>query len=560
MNTSLSLPFEKPAVRFAPLAAVLALALVLAGCDSSTAPGPDGSSTPEAQAAPQSTPGAPEAKAEKNLVAPASDGPDLIEGQYIVVYKDGAVRQLAQTSGLASTQAATQALTNTLAQQTGAVPQRHFSAALQGFSGELSKAAAATLADDPRVEFVEQDQRMHIVASQPNATWGLDRVDARSGLDSEYTYDATGAGVTAYIVDTGINTSHNDFGGRATAGFTAFNDDGQDGNGHGTHVAGTVGGSTYGVAKGVSLVGVKVLDDNGSGTTSGVIDGVDYVAQNASGAAVANMSLGGGASTALDNAVQNAVNQGVTFVVAAGNSNANACNSSPARVNDALTTGATTSSDRRASYSNYGSCVDLFAPGSNITSAWYTSDTATNTISGTSMASPHVAGAAALYLEDNGSASPATVFDAVTSSATSGAVSNVNGSPNLLLYSLFDGSSSTPPGNGGGGDDGSGDGAPCSSCAAYGGSLSSGGYEYQPDGNYYQSPSGTQRGYLRGPSSADFDLKLWKYGMFGWNTVASSTSASSSEDISYSGSSGYYVWRIESYSGSGSYDFYLNRP
>ena len=542
-----------------PLAALLALALIMTGCDSATAPDTGSTSPQQGQAVPQSTPDAPEAPPEKNVVRPGTDadGPDLIEGQYIVVYENQTLRQLARTSSV-SRAAATTTLTNTFAQRSGVAPERRFSAALQGFSGELSQQAVVDLRNDARVAYVEQDRRVHIVASQSNATWGLDRIDARSGLDQEYTHNATGQGVTAYIIDTGINTSHSDFEGRASIGFTAFGGGGQDNNGHGTHVAGTVGGQTYGVAKDVTLVGVKVLGGGGSGSISGVIDGVDYVANNASGPSVANMSLGGGASQALDDAVQNAINQGVTFAVAAGNDDANACNSSPARVDDALTAGATNSSDARAYYSNWGSCVDLFAPGSNITSAWYNSDTATNTISGTSMASPHIAGAAALYLENNSGASPSAVFSAVTDAATSGVVSGTNGSPNLLLYSLFDGS-----GGGGGGEEPPEEppsDQPCSDCTAYSGTLSSGGYEYQPDGNYYNSPAGTQRGYLRGPSSADFDLSLQKYGYFGWTTVASSTSPSSSEDISYNGSSGYYVWIIESYSGSGSYDFYLNRP
>ena len=236
------------------------------------------------------------------------------------------------------------------------------------------------------------------------ATWGLDRIDQRSlPLNNTYTYNATGAGVKAYIIDTGIRTTHTQFGGRAIDGFDAIDSalPAADCNGHGTHVAGTVGGTTYGVAKGVTLVAVRVLDCNGSGSTSGVIAGINWVTGNhAAGApAVANMSLGGGASSALDKAVRNSIADGVTYALAAGNDNTNACNQSPARTAEALTVGSTTSSDARSSFSNFGTCVDLFAPGSSITSAWNTNDTATNTISGTSMATPHVAGAAALYLQ-----------------------------------------------------------------------------------------------------------------------------------------------------------------
>nr|5WSL_A Chain A, keratinase [Meiothermus taiwanensis WR-220]5WSL_B Chain B, keratinase [Meiothermus taiwanensis WR-220]5WSL_C Chain C, keratinase [Meiothermus taiwanensis WR-220] len=279
-------------------------------------------------------------------------------------------------------------------------------------------------------------------ATQTGATWGLDRIDQRTlPLSGTFTYSNTGSGVNAYIIDTGIRVSHSEFGGRATAVFDAIGDgqNGNDCNGHGTHVAGTVGGTVYGVAKSVRLYAVRVLNCSGSGSNSGVIAGVDWVRQNARRPAVANMSLGGGASSALDTAVNNAINAGITFALAAGNSNRDACQFSPARVTAGITVGATTSTDARASYSNYGSCLDLFAPGSSITSAWISSDTSTNTISGTSMATPHVAGVAALYLQSNPSASPATVRNAIVGNATSGVVSNAGRrSPNLLLYSNYE--------------------------------------------------------------------------------------------------------------------------
>jgi subtilisin family serine protease len=313
--------------------------------------------------------------------------------------------------------------------------------ALKGYAGELPPGQAKKLADDPRVESVEPDELMSIDATQQNAPWGLDRIDQRPlPLDTTFSYASTGSGVTAYIIDTGIRRSHSDFGGRASSGRdTVDNDnDASDCNGHGTHVAGTVGGSTYGVAKGVSLIGVRVLGCNGSGFTSGVIAGVDWATQHhGSAPAVANMSLGGSPSAALDNAVRNSIADGISYAIAAGNSNKPACNYSPARVAEAMTIGATDQSDRKASFSNRGSCVDWFAPGVGITSAWWTSDTATNTISGTSMATPHTAGVAALYLQANPTASPATVAASLYDSTTKGIVTSARTANNHLLFTNY---------------------------------------------------------------------------------------------------------------------------
>jgi subtilisin family serine protease len=311
--------------------------------------------------------------------------------------------------------------------------------ALNGFAIEMTEAQAEALSQDFRVEYVEEDGVVTADATQSNPPWGLDRIDQRNRpLSGTYTFNWTGSGVRAYVIDTGIRTSHTQFGGRASNVFDALGGSGADCNGHGTHVAGTIGGSTYGVAKSALLRGVRVLDCNGSGSNSGVIAGVDWVRNNRINPAVANMSLGGGASSALDTAVNNLSNSGVAIAVAAGNSNANACNSSPARAANAITVGSTTTTDARSSFSNFGTCLDLFAPGSGILSAYVTSDTATATLSGTSMASPHVAGAAALYKQANPGASAATIRNALVNNATTNVVTNAGtGSPNRLLYTLF---------------------------------------------------------------------------------------------------------------------------
>jgi subtilisin family serine protease len=313
--------------------------------------------------------------------------------------------------------------------------------ALKGYAGSFDEGQLGALLADARVESVERDGEVTAFTTQTNATWGLDRIDQQSlPLSGTYTYTNTGASVTAYIIDTGIRFGHSEFAGRAVSGFDSVDGGSADDcHGHGTHVAGTVGGTTYGVAKGVSLVAVRVLGCDGSGTTSGVIAGVDWVSGNhASGQpAVANMSLGGSRSNALDNAVRSSIADGVSYAIAAGNSNRNACHFSPARVSEAMTIGATDQSDRRASFSNLGDCVDWFAPGVGITSAWSTSNTATATISGTSMATPHTAGVAALYLQSNPSASPATLRGALFDATTKGVVTSARTTNNHLLFTSY---------------------------------------------------------------------------------------------------------------------------
>ncbi|GAA1012997.1 peptidase S8 [Streptomyces sp. F-3] len=356
----------------------------------------------------------------------AADSPTAIKDSYIVTLKKNAGFTAASAKGKG------------LVTKYGGKVKKTFGSALNGYTANLSATEARRLAADPAVASVEQDQKVQLAdVTQTNAPWGLDRIDQASlPLSRTYTYpDSAGSGVTVYVIDTGVRITHREISGRASYGYDAVSGGTpSDGNGHGTHVATTVAGTTYGVAKKAKIVAVRVLNASGSGTVSGVIAGVDWVTRNHSGPSVANMSLGGGISTALDTAVRNSIASGVTYAVAAGNSNTNASSSSPARVTEALTVGATTSTDARASYSNYGSVLDLFAPGSSITAGWHTSDTATNTISGTSMATPHVAGAAAVYLANHPSATPAQVSSALVNGATSGVVSNPgSGSPNKLL-------------------------------------------------------------------------------------------------------------------------------
>ncbi len=343
----------------------------------------------------------------------------LIPDQYIVVLK---------ASGNARAVAAV----------VGVTPKHVYEHALTGFAAELNAGQLAALQHNPHVDYIEQDQEVGLDATQymdgNGDPWGLDRIDERDlPLSGSYTYTATGSGIRAYIIDTGLQTDHPEFGTRASNVYDAFGGNGADCNGHGTHVGGTVAGKTYGVAKSAYLRGVKVLDCNGSGSTSGIIAAVDWVRQNRINPAVANLSLGGGYSSSLNTAVNNLANSGVFVAVAAGNSNADACNYSPASAVYAFTTAASDKSDYKASFSNYGTCVDAYAPGANIKSAWIGSGV--NTISGTSMASPHVAGVAALYKHKYGDVSSSEITSWLKNNATLDHIkSNPSGTPNRLLY------------------------------------------------------------------------------------------------------------------------------
>lgn len=367
----------------------------------------------------------------------AAGSPTAIPGSYIVVLNDVTALDVgASAAGLAN--------------RYGAKVLTTWRDALRGFHANMSAQQARRLAADPAVKYVEQDQVVTGFPTQsPTPSWGLDRIDQRAlPLNNSFTYPNTGSGVTAYIIDTGIRISHNDFGGRATWGTNTTGDgNNTDCHGHGTHVASTTGGTAYGVAKGVSLIAVKVLNCQGSGTTQGVINGINWVtSHHTTGAAVANMSLGGGFSQANNDAVTNSIADGVSYAIAAGNSNANACNYSPASTPNAITVGATGSNDARASFSNYGTCLDIFAPGVSITAAWSTSNTATNTISGTSMASPHAAGVAAIIKAANPSFTPLQVRDKMVADSTTGVVTSPgSGSPNRLLY-VDNGGTTPPPG------------------------------------------------------------------------------------------------------------------
>jgi subtilisin family serine protease len=464
--------------------------------------------------------------------------PNRIEGRYMVVLNDSAgsnpdVDVVNEASVLE-------------AEYRGKI-DKVYSRAIKGYAAEMTEDEAIRLSDDPRVKYVEEDSIVTISGSQASATWGIDRVDQRGlPLNLTYTYGATGAGVNAYIIDTGIRASHSDFGGRASIAFDSVGDgrNGVDCNGHGTHVAGTVGGNTFGVAKGVRINAVRVLNCSGSGSLTGVVAGMDWVAANAIRPAVVNMSLGANATDTLDSAVSNLTASGVTVVVAAGNAAMDACGFSPARAASAITVGATDEFDNRASFSNIGSCLDVFAPGFDITSAWIGGDYASNTISGTSMASPHVAGIAALFLEQNPTALPSSVSDVLTRAATPGAVSSAGtNSPNLLAYSYLpriDGS--------------------CSGLQFAGNIANAGQTDFQSSATGFAAGTGTFSGTLNAPAGSQFVLALEKKKGKSWSTVAASSGTGEVQAVSYAGRNAKYRWNIRSVSGSGSYALCSIKP
>jgi subtilisin family serine protease len=361
----------------------------------------------------------------------ANNVPADLQDSYIVVFKDDVLDD--EIDGESEK----------MCGNASAKKERTFKHAIKGFTGRLTPAAIEEFRRNPKVKYIEQNQVIKLVATQTAATWGIDRIDqANLPLSTTYNYNTNGSTVDAYIFDTGVRSDHVEFGGRVLAGFSAIAAEPtpEDGNGHGTHVAGTVGGTVYGVAKGVDIIPVKVLAANGSGTNAGVIAGLDWaVANHAQGVpAVGNMSLGGGISTALDDAVRRCINDGIVMAVAAGNSNLNVSTASPARVQQAITVGSTDINDAKSSFSNFGTLVDIHAPGRNITSSWFTSSTALNTISGTSMATPHVAGAAALYLEYAPGATPAQVETALKQYAAVGRITGLPaGTVNNLLQITF---------------------------------------------------------------------------------------------------------------------------
>lgn len=379
------------------------------------------------------------AEAEGTVVG--ADAVGSVPGRYIVVLRDGSAPMTATAQDFAGS-----AVTRTYA-------------TIPAFTATMTALEARRLAADPSVRLVEQDRRIGIAyapaqagpvaeagadSTQRNPDWGLDRIDQRSDvLSGTYTPTDDGSAVHAYVIDTGVRITNREFGGRASYGYDFVNYDriASDCNGHGTHVAGTIGGSAYGVAKKVKIVAVRVLDCSGQGYVSDIVNGLDWVTQHATRPAVANMSLGGGNDPVLDQAVAASIASGITYTVAAGNDGANAAGDSPADVSSAITVGATNPDDTRAGFSNYGADLDLFAPGVNIESAWDTSDTATQVLSGTSMAAPHVAGAVALLLAEHPNWSPATVRNHLVGVATAGVVGDAGvGSPNRLLFTA------APPG------------------------------------------------------------------------------------------------------------------
>lgn len=466
------------------------------------------------------------------LVAPAQAGApaaiapilpgkgETIPGQYIVVLNDGV-----SARGL------------DVAASNGVSTEQNYAGAVRGFAAKLTPAQLAKVSQDPSVKYIEPDAYVHATAIDPPAggvssaaavqlaaPWGIDRIDQRTGLNGTYAYNANGTGVTAYVIDTGILTTHQQFGGRARYGFDVIGGFGSGGdcNGHGTHVAGTIAGSTVGVAKGVRLVAVRVLDCNGNGTVSGAIAGIDWVTANRTGPSVANMSLASFYNQALNDAVAASIARGVTYTVAASNDTDNACNYSPASLPRAITVGATDRFDARAWFSNYGPCLDLFEPGVDIVSAGRSSNSALATLSGTSMAAPHAAGLAALYLQLNPTAAPAIVAQVLVATSATGVVTDYRGSPNRVGRKWV------------------------------GSLIGPGASVYLPDNASWTQPrKGTVQAWLAGQGGRNVDLYLERLNGTKWVTVASSVSPSGRETLSYTAEAGAkYRYRVHQVSGA----------
>lgn len=486
--------------------------------------------SPTAVAAPPPTP---------TPTVQGADNPGAIPGEYIVVLKDQK-----QTATAAKSSA------RGMSAKHGGTVRHVYGAALDGYSATMSKAQAAALAGDPAVARVEQAFEVRAIDEQNNPpSWGLDRIDQPdTPLDANYTYPSNaGQGAHVYVVDSGVNLGHTEFTGRTGSGydFVDYDSNPADCNGHGTHVAGTAAGTRYGVAKRATVHAVRVLDCGGSGSNADIIAGIDWVRANAIKPAVVNYSIGCSSrctSAAMDNAVSSLLSSGVMFVQAGGNGNDDACYYSPQHVNGTLTIGNSTISDAKASSSAWGSCVDLFAPGTNITSSWYTSSTAYNTISGTSMASPHVAGAVALYLAANSSASTSQVASAIINNSESSTLTGIpSGTPNRLLNTEFLLGGTNPP--------------PTTGCAGMTttrtGSLASGYYVNLP--SFTDSTAGTMTVCLDGPTGADFDVVLQKQSGSSWSTVARGETPNPDERFTHTNTAGTYRLVVTAYSGSGSY-------
>ena len=464
---------------------------------------------------------------------------NAIPGRYIVVLDDDASAENALS---------VEAIASDLHKKYRGKPDRFYSNALKGYSVEMTESAAIRLSAEPAVKYIEEDAIVEPQGIQTNAPWGISRIDQRDWqypLSTEYKYNATGNGVHVYVIDSGILTSHPDFGGRAVEGFDAFNDPTpiSQCSGHGTHIAGTVGSSTFGVAKGVIIHSVRVQPCSGFATTSTVIAGIDWINRNVQFPAVTNLSLASTYSRSFEDAVKSSIGLGITYTVAAGNYAADACNYSPAHLADAITVGSMGSSDSWDPSTNYGTCIDLLAPGVTIRSTWNTAEYSSFDLSGTSTAAPHAAGVAALYLEANPNASPREVQEALISNSTSGAVYGLgNNTPNRLLFSNF-GFSANP--------------APQCAGVSFEGLLTVPGLStFQSSKIGFVTSQGVLKGALSVPENANFRLHLEKRlngRRADFETVASSSGGEPTETVEVRVRNGTYRWRIESLAGTGAY-------